>query len=78
MYRVITYRWIIPAEYYTINDLKLSTDLQEFDTIDMVWSYLDSPEGQSAEGVQVFDGNNSQIFALNPDVQNSPKNANKI
>ena len=76
MYKVITYRWTIPQEYYSINDLKLSTNVEEFESLNLVWTYLDSPEGQAAEGVQVFDENNAQIFALNPNVQQGPQFAN--
>ena len=76
MYKVITYKWVIPEEYYGINDLKLSTNAREFESLNLVWTYLDSPAGQAAEGVQVFDENNAQIFALNSDVQHGPQFAN--
>ena len=76
MYKVITYRWVYPEIHSSINDMKLSTNARNFESLDLVWAYLDSPEGQAAEGVQVFNENNAQIFALNPNVQQGPQFAN--
>ena len=64
---VKTFKWV---------DEELTVADQSFDTLDLVWEFIDTADGKAAEGVRVFSAEDCEIFSLNPEVQFSSIHAN--